>query len=462
MSTEPVDEPLAEPAPRSPRRALPIVLTVMASIAAFLAIFSLWANRQFLNTDAWTDTSSELLEQPAVKSQVSGFLVDQLYTNVDVAGLLREALPPRADPLAGPAANALRGLAEKRAKILLGRPRVQTLWEEANRRAHTRLLQVLEGGGDVVSTGGGVVTLDLKALLGQTENSVGVGGRVQSKLPADAAQITIMRSDQLGLAQDVLRILKALPLVLVGLALLLYTLAVYLARGRRREALRACGFGLVGAGVLALLVRSWAGDAVVDSLAKTDAVRPAVQVTWDLTTPLLEQAASAAIFYGAFIVVGTWLAGPTAVAVWVRRQLAPFMREPRFAYVAFAAVVVLILAWAPTPALRQPVTALILMILLLIGMEVFRRQAAREFPEPSLEELMQRAREGLRGMWERGRNTARQVSHGRQPDRMTQLERLNTLRASGALDAEEFEAEKRKILAAPTSPAGPPTSPAGS
>jgi hypothetical protein len=93
---------------------------------------------------------------------------------------------------------------------------------------------------------------------------------------------------------------------------------------------------------------------------------------------------------------------------------------------------------------------------------MFRRQAAREFPEPSLEEIMHRARERVIGWWERGRDAARQVSHGRQPDRMAQLERLNSLRASGALDAEEFEAEKRKILAAPTSPTGPPTSPAGS
>lgn len=457
MSTEPADEP----APRTPRRALPLVLTVIASITAFLAIFSLWANRQFLNTDAWSDTSSELLEQPAVKSQISAFLVDQLYTYVDVEDQLRAVLPPRADALAGPAAGALRQFAERGTKNLLGRPRVQTLWEEANRRAHTRLLQVLEGGGDVVSTEGGEVSLDLKALLGQTANRVGVGGRVEQKLPADAAQITIMRSDELGLAQDLLRILKALPLVLVGLTLLLYALAIYLARGRRREVLRACGFGLVGAGVLALLVRSWAGDAVVDSLAKTDAVRPAVQVTWELTTPLLQQAAGAAIFYGVFIVVGSWLAGPTEVAVWLRRQLAPFMREQRFAYVAFAAVVVLILVWAPTPALRQPVTALILMVLLLIGMEMFRRQAAREFPEPPLEEVMRRARDRLSGLWERGRETARQVSHGRQPDRMAQLERLNGLRASGALGAEEFEAEKRRILATPTSPAGPPTSSAG-
>jgi Short C-terminal domain len=455
MTAEPADTSPAEPEPRSPRRALPLTLTVIASIAALLAIFSLWANRQFLNTDAWTKTSSELLEKPQVKKPLSAYLVDQLYTYVDVESQLRTVLPPRADPLAGTAAGALKQFAEKGAYNLLGRPRVQNLWEQANRRAHTRLLQVLEGGGNVVSTENGVVTLDLKALLGATQQRVGVGGRAQQKLPADAAQITIMRSDQLGFAQDALQLLKKLPVILIVLMLILYTGAVYLARGRRRETLRAIGFGLVTAGALALLVRSAAGDAVVNSLAKTASVKPAVEVTWELATPLLTQAAQATIFYGVFIVVATWLAGPTTVALWIRRQLAPFLGEPRFAYALFALLVLLILVWAPTPALRKPITAVMLMVFLAIGMEVFRRQTAREFPEPSLEEVMHRAHEWVSELWHRGRDTAHRISQGRQPDRLAQLERLNNLRASGALDAEEFELEKRKILAAPTSPAAP-------
>ena len=61
---------------------------------------------------------------------------------------------------------------------------------------------MVEGGGTVVSTEGGTVTLDLKALLGQTAERVGVGGRAQEKIPADAAQITIMESDELELVQD--------------------------------------------------------------------------------------------------------------------------------------------------------------------------------------------------------------------------------------------------------------------
>src|SRR5215216_717244 len=94
-------------------RRVGLALIVLASLLAFLAIFALWANRQFLDTDNWTDTSTKLLERDVIRTQVSDYLVDQLYVNVDVEGRLRAALPPRADPLAGPAAGGLKQLVER-------------------------------------------------------------------------------------------------------------------------------------------------------------------------------------------------------------------------------------------------------------------------------------------------------------------------------------------------------------
>lgn len=362
------------------RRRLPIVLIVVASLLAFLAIFAVWANRQLLNTDNWSDTSTELIENEAIQEQVSLFLVDELYSNASVQDRLEQALPPRLDPLAGPAAGALRQVAERGTKALLGRPRAQALWVEANTRAHRRFIEVVEGGGDTVSTEGGDVILDLKALLGQAAGRAGVAERLSERLPEDAAQITIMQSDELDLVQSLVRALKALAIVLVLLALGLFALAVYLGRGWRREALRACGIGFLLAGVAALAARSLAGNAVVDSLAETDAVRPAAEATWSIGTSLLEEAATAMVIYGVVLIFAAWLAGPSRWAVAVRRTLAPYLREPAYAYGALAVIVLLMLAWSPTPATRRVVPALLLIGLLAAGTEILRRQTAREYP----------------------------------------------------------------------------------
>jgi hypothetical protein len=299
-----------------------------------------------------------------------------------------------------------------------------------------------------VSTEGGTVTLDLKALLGQTAARVGVGERAEQRLPESAAQIEILESDQLGLAQDLVDFLQVLAIVLVVLALGLLALAVWLARGWRREALRASGLALIAGGAAALLARSLAGDAVVGALAGTEAAEPAAQATWDIGTRLLEEAAVATLGYGVVLVVAAWLAGPTGWAVSVRRSLAPYLREPRYAYGAVAALFALVLLWGPTPGTRRFLPALLLLGLLLLGTEALRRQTAREYPEASLEEASERRRERFSRMVAavRGGTRRAEPAPAAESSRMDELERLGKLRDSGLLDPEEFQREKRRIL----------------
>ena len=425
------------------RRLLPLTLITLASVLALLAIFALWANRQLLDTDNWTETSSELLEHDEIRGQLAVFLIDELYTNVDVPAELAEALPPRLQPLAGPAAGALQDLGVRAVDTLLERPRAQALWEQANRRAHTRLLQVVEdGGGDVVSTEGGNVTLDLKSLLEQTSERFGVGGRLADRLPEDAGAITLLKSDELELAQDGVRFLKALAIILLILSIGLLALGVYLARGWRRQALRACGIGLIVAGAAALVGRSLAADAVV-GLAKTAAVEPALEGTWEISTSLLVEAATAALLYGVVIVFAAWLAGPTAWATATRRGLAPFLREPRFAYGGLAALVLLLLAWGPTPPLASSSPHCSWWRSSHSLWRCFVARPPASSPNASREEAMRGMRRRLAAMRSRERRPA--ATNG--SERLSELERLAALHDSGALDDVEFEHEKSKVLA---------------
>ena len=355
------------------RRGLALALVLVASVLAFAAILAVWANRHVLNTDNWTTTSSRMLESPAVRNQLAAYLTDQLFANVDVEAQIRAALPPRAQPLAGPAAGLLRDRVELRARKALARPATQQRWEEANRAAHRALLRVIDG--DVES-----VELDVKALLEQTEQQVGIGGRVAGALPADAARIEILRADQLDGVQAAGRALKALMVVLVVLSLGLFCVALAVSPGWRRQAVRGYGAGLVCAGAGALVVGSLAGDAVVGALASTAATEPAVRDVWDVATTLLDEAAIATIGYGLVMIAAAWLAGPSAWATAVRRMLAPYLRDPALAYGALAALVALVLWWSPTPATRKPLPAVILIALLVLGFEGLRRRTAAEFP----------------------------------------------------------------------------------
>ena len=126
-----------------------------------VAVFSVWINRQALNTDNWGGTSTKPLQNKEVQRQLAIYLSDQLTANVDIEEELQKALPPKLAPLAAPAAGALEQLAPQAAEKALERPKVQELWASANRAAHEALLKVIDGGGPALSTSGGEVTLNL-------------------------------------------------------------------------------------------------------------------------------------------------------------------------------------------------------------------------------------------------------------------------------------------------------------
>ena len=428
-------------------RKIGLALITIASLLSFIAIFAIWANRQLLDTNNWVDTSDKLIQNTAIRNEAAAYLSDQLNASGTVQKDLQAALPPRAKPLAGPIATGLQDVSERVIRALLERPRFERLWEQANRQAHKAFLHVVEGGNGTVSTTNGDVTLNLNDVLTQVQNQGGIAGTVASKVPPSAGQLTILHSDQLSLAQDLVNVLRKLAIVLVVLALGLFALAVYLARGWRREALRATGIGLLIGGIVALIARGLGGDAVVSSLASTEGIRPAISAAWSIGTGLLVEAAVATIAYGVVIILSAWLAGPTSAAVATRRALAPYLREPAFAYGGVVAIVLVVAWWGPTPATRNAVTGLVMIGLLVLGVEIFRRQTAREFPDATRETAAARRREAW-ARWRASRRGAQsQRPYDAEPDaRLRELEQLGRLREAGVLDAQEFELEKRKVL----------------
>jgi hypothetical protein len=368
-------------------------LLVLGTIVTLLAVFSIWANRQALNTDEWVKTSDRLLANEHIDERLSAFIAEQVFANVDVEAKLEEALPPELAPLASAAAGGLQGLAPRVAERVLESPHTQEIWSAANRKAHEALLKVLDGGGENISTENGDVILELRPLVEEVGEKVGAS-ELGEKLPEDAGRITILHSDELSTAQKIVKLVRRLPIVLTLLALVLFGLAIYLAGpGRRRRALRSVGVGFVVAGVLALVLRSIGGHYVVDALAKTETVRPAADAVWGIGTSLLATVATSTIAFGVLVFLAAWLAGPTGPATGLRRAAAPHLRAHRAsAYAAAAALFLVLVAWAPVTAFRKPLGMLLLAVLLALGAEIMRRQTLREFPDAEPGEASARLR----------------------------------------------------------------------
>ena len=361
-------------------------LIFLASLIAVVGISTLWVKRQILDDNSFRDASANVIADEDVRNSLSIFLVNQLYDNVDVAAAIETRLPEGAKSIAGTLAGALRQPATNAINQLLARPRVQQLFINASSVAHDKLVNVLENKtGSGISTGEGVVTLDLHELVTELGQQLGLSEETLAKIPADAGVITLMKSNQLHALQKGVKLIHVLSAWLLVLVLGLYALAIFLARGHRRETLRNVGWAFAIVGLFVLLIRRSVGNYAIDALASPVNKKPAHNV-YLIESSILHQIGIATVAYGLIVVAGAVLAGPTRWATSLRRHMAPTLNDAQaIAWGALAGLVVLLAAWGPTHALRTWWGVLLFAGLLALGLFAFRRQTLKEFPTESAE-----------------------------------------------------------------------------
>jgi hypothetical protein len=434
-------------------------LLVVGTVLAVIAVFAVFADRQALDADNWAQTSSDLLQNDEIRTQISAFLVDEVYANVDVDAQIAAALPPRLQPLAGPAAAGLQQAAQRVAFDALGRPRVQQAWESANRLTAQQFIAIAKDDSTAITVSGNAVILDLRSILVELVRRLGLPQGLVAQIPEGAGAIQIMSSEQISTAQGAVKLLESLAIVIPILALALMAGAVALAEGRRRRILLWVGIDLIIAGVAVLVARNLAGSAVVDALATTASVRPAAEAAWSIGTEMLRDVAQALIIGAIPIIAAAWIAGPMRVPTALRRLAAPWLRErPGVAYVILGAVLLLVVAWGPIPATRMPIPVVVMALLAVLGLEALRRQVDAEFPEATFADTRASLRHGLGGVsrtlgGSRARPTATatagepssSASSASSAGHVEQLERLAVLHDHGALTDDEFAAEKMAL-----------------
>ncbi len=429
------------------RRTTVWVLVVLASVIAVLAVLTTWVHRQVLDNKAWTAASQKAIQDPKIRASIATQLVNQLYDNVNIAQQLQTELPKNFKPLAGPAAAALREPATQGVELLLAQPRFQKLFVAASSAAQKQLVEVLENkSGFGISTGSGVVTIDIGELLREVATQLGVPASVIAKLPPDVGMITVMRSDQLAAAQKAVSAVRIVSVWSTVLVLLLYVLAVYLAAGERRKTIAHIGWGLVLVGLVTLVARHFLGNYVVNSLSQPENHEP-VRRLWLIETTILGQIGWAMIMYGLVTVLGSLLAGPTPIARSIRRELAPVLNvRPGITWGGTAVVWLLLILWGPTHALRTWWGILLLAALLGGGVWALRRQTLVEFPAAGTdggdESVTTRVVSSARKLAQPKPATAAAVV-----STAAELDRLVALRDKGALTQDEFEQAKKAALA---------------
>jgi hypothetical protein len=369
------------------------LLIVLGTVVMVLSTLNTWVERQLLDTDSWVEASTALLDDDAVREELSVRLVDALYENVEVGDAIDERLPADLRGLGGPLAGVLRDPLTRTADRLLESGPVRVTWEEANRNAHAAVVAVLEDDvGDNISTSDGKVVIDLGAVVVQVGEQIGLPEGVLDAIPEDAGVFEVVDSDRLESAQSAVRVIKILSVVFFLVVIALYCGAVYLAHNWRREAIRNVGAATALGGFI-VLVALRLGIGVIANRPDTPGSRAAADSILAIGTSLLRRSAWSEILIGLLIVLGASLIGPALYAKRVRHYTAQgFERSAVATWIGLAVLVLAVLVWSPFSAGGNWLTVLIVLALVAVGIEALRRTSlAEEAARIEAETLNQKA-----------------------------------------------------------------------
>lgn len=275
-------------------RRVAYLFAVLSIIALPITLLTVWSHYLVLNTDGWVSVVGPAAQNEAVIEAVSTRLSDQVVEAVDVSGRLDEVLPGLGAIIARPIEEALGQFIQERTATVMRSDEFQTIWVEANREVHSRVVAVLRGEAQNIEIENGQVTINLLPLVSLVLQSVQdtlsqILGRPidipildlppDQLIPALESALGIDLPDDLGLvtvdapaiqtASNAVRLFDALAIILPLLFLAFTAVALLLATRRWRMLFILLAGWAVG-GLLLLIAGGLVRSAVVSAFAAAD------------------------------------------------------------------------------------------------------------------------------------------------------------------------------------------------
>jgi hypothetical protein len=299
------------------RRAAVVLLLVLGCGFFAASLIALWTRATVLNTDRYVDTMAPIAASPAVQQAVADKLATRINGAIDFNALAREALPERADTLAPAIAAGAQTAIREGLDRFVASDRFQELWNEANRRAHDRVVALLTTGeSGRLALQGDTVYLDLSAAVDRLKERLRERGfnRVADAIPASVdGRIPLLTSDGFSSARRGIDIIKGLSILLPLLALLCFAGHILLTRPRRRGWLRVA-LGLTVTGLLLLAAVGIGRTAYLDAINQAVLPRQAASDIFDALIGLFRTTIRLTVIAAIVLAALSLLAGKPARA----------------------------------------------------------------------------------------------------------------------------------------------------
>jgi hypothetical protein len=272
------------------RRAAVVGLLILGCGLAALSVVAIWLRVTLLDTDRYVNTVAPIAAQPAVQQAVADKLDTAINQKIDFSSLAQQVLPDRADVLGPVIETGVQGFIRTRIDDFTRSQRFQDLWVEANRRAHTRLTELLVGGRSKrLVLDDDTVYLDLSPVVERIKTGLQERGltRIAAAIPPTVdGRIELVQSSALVRAQKGVKLLKAVAILLPILAVLCLAGSIFLSRPRRRGLLHAA-IGVALSMLLLVAALGIARSAYLDALGQGALPRDAASDIFDALVTFL-------------------------------------------------------------------------------------------------------------------------------------------------------------------------------
>ena len=292
-----------------------VLMLIIAALLVPLAITGVWAKNQVSNTERYVQTVAPLAKDAAIQRAVANRTSKAITDAVDVPKLLDEAIGPKAQVLAPPIEAAFGNVVDTVTLKLAKSEQFDKLWVTANREAHSKLVQALEGNKNASAD---AVAVDLSGTLAKAAEklkSFGVPITLDSST-SGSTTLELYSSDQIGKVRGYYRMATTAASVAPWAVIVLLLLAAFVAPNRRQGAV---GAGLALAVGAALLL---GGFGIGRELFITNAQSAAAAAgLFDILVRFVRSATRAVLALGVVIAFLGWCFGPSKAAVSLRRGL---------------------------------------------------------------------------------------------------------------------------------------------
>jgi hypothetical protein len=365
-----------------------VVLLVVGVFLVPVSLSAIWVRNTLLDTDQYVETIGPLAGNSEIQNGLADRVTTALFADDRVEDRIADALPPRADILAAPISSGLEGVTHEAALKLFESDQFETVWENVNRRAHNRLVEVLTGGGSRVSTEDGTVAINVEQIFDNVKQRLddrGITVFDDVELPERYQSVVLIQSKQLEQAQELTDLLQKLAWVLPVVALLCLGGGIALAPDRRRRLMWAAIWVAIAV-LIQLALVSVGRNFYLEAITASGVRRGSAGAVWDQLTTFLRQSGRTMIVLALVVAIAAWIAGASRSALrirglWTGRlghgssdadadagPIAAFVARSKAGLrIAGAAVALLVLVLWDHP---KPITVLAVGLLLLIYLAV--------------------------------------------------------------------------------------------